>query len=97
VYAFGLTLLQLLSGSPTPDNLVQRAQSALESVDVRSSFLDVAAGAWDVRIAQRVMKLGLWCAMAVPENRPAIGIVAAELSRLVPEARLAAMTESMLG
>ncbi|KAL6758063.1 protein kinase [Haematococcus lacustris] len=84
-YAYGLTLLQLLTGSPSPKELVRRAQAALESAQL-PALLDTSAGPWDMRAAQRAVKLALWCCMHAPDSRPQMATVHAELHRLASAA-----------
>ncbi len=47
-----------------------------------AQFLDPEAGNWDVRIAEKMVKLSLWCCMHVPEHRPAISTIWSELAKL---------------
>ena len=47
--------------------------------------LDCAAGSWDVILGERLVKLGLWCCMHEPEQRPSILTIHAELQRVLEQ------------
>ncbi len=42
----------------------------------------MSAGAWDMKVAERMLKLGLWCCMHDARQRPAVATVHQELARL---------------
>lgn len=82
VYAFGLTMLQLLTASEKPRELIQRCQAALEDCGL-DQVLDRTAGAWDPMVSERLIKLSLWCVMLDPEQRPSISVVFLDLQRIL--------------
>ncbi len=45
--------------------------------------MDPSAGGWDLKVAERLLKLGLWCCMHDARQRPPVAAVHAELARLV--------------
>lgn len=49
--------------------------------------VDARAGAWDLHVAERMVKLGLWCCMHEARTRPALGTVHSELARLLAQAQ----------
>jgi hypothetical protein len=49
---------------------------------VAVQVVDVSAGAWDMKVAERMLKLGLWCCMHDARQRPAVATVHQELARL---------------
>ncbi|KAG1679318.1 hypothetical protein FOA52_009350 [Chlamydomonas sp. UWO 241] len=87
VYAFGLTLLQLLTAAEHPKELVQRSQAALEGCGL-GGVLDPGAGDWEPIVGERLVKLALWCAMHDAEQRPPIAAVFAELQRMLRQLQL---------
>lgn len=48
-----------------------------------SQVLDPAAGEWEPLIAERLVKLALWCAMHDPEQRPAMSSVFGDMQRML--------------
>jgi len=82
VYAFGLTLLQLLTAAPQPKDLIRRCQTGLEECTLLQ-VLDASAGVWDIFAAERLVKLALWCSMHDAEQRPAIEVVLNDLHRIL--------------
>lgn len=48
-----------------------------------TQIMDPSAGQWESRSCERLVKLGLWCCMHVPEQRPAIATVLGELVKMV--------------
>lgn len=81
VYAFGVSLLQLVTSENHPKGLVEKCRQALQEGDV-ARLVDRRAGAWDLQAAARLTKLGLWCCMERPEERPVMHVVHNELLRL---------------
>jgi hypothetical protein len=61
---------------------VQQAQEALGTCSLHS-FLDRSAGLWDLRVAERLVKLSLWCCMHDPAARPEMAVVHADMARLL--------------
>ena len=47
--------------------------------------LDRTAGAWDEQLGARLVKLALWCSMHEPSQRPAVGVVHADLQKMVAQ------------
>lgn len=45
--------------------------------------VDPLAGSWDLAVAERMLKLGLWCCMHDLRNRPPVSVVHQELARLL--------------
>ncbi|MEW5299546.1 MAG: hypothetical protein WDW36_002551 [Sanguina aurantia] len=81
VYAFGLSLLQMVSAGQ-PKDIIRACQNAMEECSLQA-IVDPSAGQWESRSCERLVKLGLWCCMHVPEQRPAIATVLGELVRMV--------------
>lgn len=44
--------------------------------------LDPQAGDWDLAMAERLIKLALWCCMHNPDHRPAIHTVHKDIARM---------------
>ncbi len=81
VYAFGLSLLQIVTGVEAPNHLLERVRAeVLEGRE--ASLLDRKAGDWDVGVGDRLLAVGLWCCCDTPEERPVMWVVAQELGKL---------------
>ncbi|GLC45115.1 hypothetical protein PLESTB_001469900 [Pleodorina starrii] len=80
-WALGLCLLQLVLGKD-PRDIVRQVQEALEKCTL-PEVVDATAGGWDMKVAERLLKLGLWCCMHDARQRPAVSVVAQELCRTV--------------
>ncbi|XP_039794288.1 U-box domain-containing protein 33-like isoform X2 [Panicum virgatum] len=70
VYAFGVVILQLLTGL-LDLNVAEQAREAVK-MDAVHSVLDVSAGAWPEVQAERLLKLALRCCSLERKRRPAI-------------------------
>ncbi|KAG2453662.1 hypothetical protein HYH02_001875 [Chlamydomonas schloesseri] len=79
-WALGLCLLQLVLGRD-PKDIIRAVQQALEECKL-PQVVDASAGAWDMKVAERMLKLGLWCCMHDARQRPAVATVHQELARL---------------
>jgi hypothetical protein len=82
VYAFGLCLLQLVSGADSAKGLAERCRAGLAEGAAALALADPAAGEWDASVAERLLKLGLWCCGEVAEERPSMAVVHGDLGRL---------------
>ncbi|KAG2499090.1 hypothetical protein HYH03_003273 [Edaphochlamys debaryana] len=80
-WALGLCLLQLVLGAD-PKDIIRSVQLALEECRL-AQVVDASAGGWDLKVAERLLKLGLWCCMHDPRQRPPVASVHSELARLV--------------
>jgi serine/threonine protein kinase len=81
-YAFGLSMLQLLTAASQTQELVHRCQTALEACNLHQ-VLDKRAGEWDLLAAERLVKLSLWCAMHDAEQRPSMAMIFTDLQRIL--------------
>ncbi|CAN6179923.1 unnamed protein product [Urochloa humidicola] len=70
VYAFGVVILQLLTGL-LDLNVAEQAREAVK-MDAVHSVLDASAGAWPEVQAERLLKLALRCCSLERKRRPAI-------------------------
>ncbi|EFJ51062.1 hypothetical protein VOLCADRAFT_79970 [Volvox carteri f. nagariensis] len=80
-WAMGLCLLQLVLGKD-PRDIVRQVQDVLDKCTL-PEVVDSTAGSWDMKVAERLVKLGLWCCMHDARQRPAVSAVAQELVRMV--------------
>lgn len=81
VYAYGISLLQLLTAARESPQLLDQSRKALQHHQL-SSLLDSRGGNWEPVVAERVLRLALWCAMDKPEDRPHMAAIATELLRI---------------
>lgn len=68
VYAFGIVVLQLLTGRLT-SGVVRDVCCALESGNL-STVLDFSAGDWPIEQAKQLAFLGMRCCQTISSNRP---------------------------
>ncbi|GLU02360.1 hypothetical protein SLE2022_196140 [Rubroshorea leprosula] len=68
IYAFGLIILQLLTGKP-PVGLASEVRKAVSSGKL-TSILDKSAGEWPSFVARRLADLGLQCCELYSRDRP---------------------------
>lgn len=80
-YALGLSLLQLVM-CREPRDIIKACQQALEDCRLQQ-VVDPLAGSWDLAVAERMLKLGLWCCMHDLRSRPPMSLVHQELARLL--------------
>ncbi|GAX76050.1 hypothetical protein CEUSTIGMA_g3493.t1 [Chlamydomonas eustigma] len=82
IYAFGLSILQLMTAASQTQDLVHTCQIALEACNL-PQVLDKRAGEWDLLAAERMVKLSLWCSMHDPEQRPSMAMIFTDLQRIL--------------
>ncbi|GBG59820.1 hypothetical protein CBR_g54922 [Chara braunii] len=68
VYAFGITLLEMLTGYFS--NAFKVIEDSIEDLPAFERALDANAGIWDVDLARKVANLGLRCASPNARERP---------------------------
>ncbi|GBG90562.1 hypothetical protein CBR_g50905 [Chara braunii] len=68
IFAFGITLLEMLTGNFT--NAFEVVEDAIEDDNAFENALDPNAGCWDIDLARRVASLGLRCASYNRRKRP---------------------------
>ncbi|GBG90566.1 hypothetical protein CBR_g50909 [Chara braunii] len=68
VFAFGITLLEMLTGNFT--NAFEVVEDAIEDDNAFENALDPNAGCWDIDLARRVARLGLCCTSYNRRKRP---------------------------
>ncbi|GBG59812.1 hypothetical protein CBR_g54914 [Chara braunii] len=68
VFAFGITLLEVLTGSFS--NAFEVIEDAIDDDNAFENVLDRNAGGWDIRLAREVASLGLCCSSYNRRKRP---------------------------
>ncbi|GBG70343.1 hypothetical protein CBR_g6471 [Chara braunii] len=96
VYAFGITVLEILVGKTS--DAYETIEAAVEDDVSFQDALDRNAGHWDVALAKRVAHLGLQCASHPRRHRPNMGTgdqsVLAVLEEVADKVQLADAVES---